>query len=99
MVKFVHVAKYVIWNIILSAVLLTLGASYVPRFWVTFGMVCLIGATMAIKVLIAVLYMIYYKFKSPSLNKNPSLSSNSRIKDIMERYKGNIKKEIENHLR
>ena len=87
MVKFVHVAKYVIWNIVGSAVLLTLGSSYVPRFWVTFGMVCLIGASMAIKVVIGILYMIYYKFKRPSLNKYPSVESKSRIEQKMYSYR------------
>ena len=99
MVKFVHVAKYVIWNVVLSAVLLTLGSSYVPRFWVTFGMVCLIGATMAIKVFIGILYMIYYKCKSPSLNDNPSIECKSRIEQKMFSYREDIKKQIQNHLK
>ena len=98
MVKFVHVAKYVIWNIVISAALLTAGSSYVPRFWVTFGMVCLIGASMAIKVVIGILYMIYYKCKSPSLSKNPSLESKSRIEAKMFSYRSEIRQEIVNHL-
>ena len=86
LIKFVHVAKYVIWNIIIAAVLLSLGANYRTRFWVTFGMVCLIGSTMAIKVMIGIFYMIYYKCKRPSFGKNPKPNSKSRINDVIKKY-------------
>lgn len=71
LIKFVHVAKYVIWNIIVSAILLTLGASYAPRFFVTIIMVVLIGFTMLIKVLIAVAYMFSYWCRNRCCSANP----------------------------
>ena len=99
MVKFVHIAKYVVWNILLAAVLLTLGASYVPRFWVTFGMVCLIGSSIAIKVFIGILYMIYYKCKRPARGKNPTIESKSRIGAKMLSYRKDIENDIKVHLK
>ena len=66
LIKFVHVAKYVMWNIILSAVLLTMGASYAPRFYVTVIMIAIIGVSMSIKILVSIVYMIVYKCKSCS---------------------------------
>ena len=64
LIKFVHVAKYVIWNILLSALLLTLGASYGPRFFVTVIMIVIIGVSMSLKITVAVIYMFIYKCKS-----------------------------------
>ena len=87
-----------IWNIIVTATLLTMGSSYVPRFYVTFVMVCLIGLTMIIKVVIGILYMVYYKCKSPSLTKTPVISSKSRIADRIEHYKPEIMESVRRHL-
>ena len=86
LIKFVHVIKYVIWNVILAAVLLTAGADYVTRFWVTFGMVCLIGLSMGVKVVIGVLYMIYYLCKRPSISDEPNVKCVSRIESIFRKY-------------
>lgn len=74
LIKFVHVAKYVIWNIILSVILLTLGSSYSPRFFVTIIMIAMIGISMSGKVLIAVLYMIFYKCRNFQGSKEPKLN-------------------------
>ena len=71
LIKMIHVFKFVMWNIIIAAVLLTLGADPIQRFWVTFGLVCLIVSTQAIKVLVGILYMLYYLCAGPSLKKNP----------------------------
>ena len=60
LIKFVHVGKYVIWNIIVGSVLLTLGSSYTPRFMVTLVMIGLIGGTLGIKIIVAVFYMFIY---------------------------------------
>lgn len=68
-IKYIHVSKYVIWNVIIGAVLLTLGANYVTRFWVTFGMVCLILSTMGIKVFVGIMYMVFYRCSGPSVRK------------------------------
>lgn len=64
LIKFVHVSKYVVWNILLSALLLTLGANYGPRFYVTVIMIGIIGATMSLKIVVAVIYMMIYRCKT-----------------------------------
>lgn len=89
LIKFVHVAKYVIWNIILSSVLLTLGASYGPRFFVTISMVVLIGLSMSIKVLVAAVYMSKYWCTSSCCEdkKPPQLRSESRIGNLIDSYR------------
>ena len=94
LIKFVHVAKYVIWNIILAAVLLTLGSTYVNRFWVTFGMVCLIGASLAVKVFIGVFYMLKYRCIGPSKGDYPSVKVTSRINAIIRHFEPDIREEI-----
>jgi hypothetical protein len=53
-------------------------------------MVCLIGASVGIKVLIGILYMIYYKFKRPARGKDPKIRKSSRISTIIASYKGAI---------
>ena len=72
LIKFIHVGKFVIWNIIVASLLLTLGNNSLYRFWVTFGLVCIITATQAIKVIIGMFYMLYYKCVGPSLNTIPA---------------------------
>ena len=79
LIKFVHVAKYVIWNIILAAVLLTLGANYGPRFYVTVVMIVIIGISMMLKIVVGVIYMFYYKCKSCSGDRNPQARPTSSI--------------------
>ena len=99
MIKFVHISKYVIWNVILSTVLLTLGAMYVPRFFVTFGLVVLIGITMSLKVIVGTFYMIVYKCKTASFKKKkPSLGTTSRIDSIIDSYQPEIMQEVRDHL-
>ena len=73
LIKFVHVAKYVIWNIIVAAILLTLGSMYTYRFYVTLVMVGLIAFSLGVKVILGVIYMIFHKCKSPSKDKVPTL--------------------------
>jgi len=63
LIKMVHVAKYVFWNIVVGVVLLSLGSSYVPRFYITFAIVIMMAATMGIKITVAVGYLVYYKMK------------------------------------
>ena len=85
--KFVHVSKYVIWNVILSAVLLTLGGSYVPRFFVTFGIMILIGVTMSVKVIVGLFYLLAYWCRTVSFSKKtPVLNTESRIDKLIESY-------------
>jgi hypothetical protein len=71
----VHVAKYVIWNIVLGVILLSLGSSYTPRFMVTIVLVVLIGVSMSLKVVLAAVYMIMYWCCNRSDKKKPELTS------------------------
>jgi len=64
LIKYVHVGKYVLWNIIASAVLLSLGSDYIPRFFVTITMVIIMAITLSVKIIIAIIYMISYKLSS-----------------------------------
>jgi chitin synthase len=68
LIKFIHVFKYVLWNIIVAAVLLTMGSGYQTRFFVSFAMVCLIGSTMALKIFLSLLYLLRYKTKAPKMS-------------------------------
>lgn len=61
LIKFVHVSKYVIWNIILSVVLLSLGSSYTPRFFITIIIVGLMASSLGVKIIVGMLYVIKYK--------------------------------------
>ncbi len=91
MIKFIHVAKYLIWNIIVSTVLITLGNNFFYRFFVTFVLVCLIAVTMSIKVVVGCLYMLFYWCRTVSFFKQkPVLNSNSRIEKIIEYYEPEI---------
>ena len=71
LIKLIHVGKFVIWNVIVASILLTLGNDSQSRFWVTFGLVCLISSTQAIKVVVGMFYMLYYKCVGPSVKSMP----------------------------
>ncbi len=64
LIKFVHVSKYVFWNIIISTVLLSLGNSYIPRFYITIVIVFVMAFSLTIKILVAIIYMIRYKLSN-----------------------------------
>lgn len=98
LIKFVHVIKYVIWNVILGVVLLSLGSSYVPRFFVTIIMVILIGVSMSVKVVLACFYMLGYWCKYVSSKKSPAITSESRISDIVKEHEKSIMREVKDHL-
>lgn len=57
----VYVGKFILWNIVLSVVLLSLGSSYKVRFFITIIMVSVIGFMLIIKIIIAVGYLINYR--------------------------------------
>ncbi len=57
----VYVGKFILWNIVLSATLLSLGSSYKVRFFITIIMVSVIGFMLVIKIIIAVGYLINYR--------------------------------------
>ena len=88
-----------VWNVVVASVLLTLGGNYITRFWVTFGLVCLITATQAVKVVIGLFYMLYYKCKGPSIQKTPEKPERySRMDKIIKQYEPSIRKDIKDHL-
>jgi chitin synthase len=64
LLKMVQVGKFLLWNTVLGVVLLSVGAGYQPRFFITLVMVSVIAFTLAIKIIIAIGYMICYKLTS-----------------------------------
>ena len=103
-----HVFKFVFWNIIASGALLSVGggmdeASYIPRFYLTFGIMCLLAFTLIIKVVLGTIYLFIYRCKSDQYQKD-NISTNKyreeeengiSIKDNFERVKQSMYKEIQ----
>lgn len=95
LIKFIHVSKYVFWNIVFSVVLLSLGASYTPKFFITIIVVAVMAASLGIKILIAFFYILGYKLSSCSWcgpDEEPSLSGESAIQDMIKSFEGEIRK-------
>ncbi len=87
LIKVLHVSKFVIWNVILSVVLLSLGSDYKLRFFVTLVMVILIGLSMSIKVVVGSAYLLKYWCGNLCVNeKSPDLTIKSRIDSIIDSY-------------
>lgn len=61
LIKFVHVAKYAIWNMIVGTILLSFGSSYTPRFFITIIMIGIMGSSLSLKIIVSIVYMIKYK--------------------------------------
>ena len=64
LIKFIHVAKYVFWNIIVGAIILSLGSSYTPRFFITIAMMVIMSSSLALKIVVGIVYMIKYKLST-----------------------------------
>lgn len=60
-IKIIHVSKMVFWNAVVGFLLLFFANSYVTRFWLTFVVMIILGATLTIKVLIGLIFIIKYK--------------------------------------
>lgn len=60
-IKTIHVAKLVFWNVVVAGLLIHWGSNYLVRFYLTFALMIIIAFTMALKVVLAILYYIYYK--------------------------------------
>jgi hypothetical protein len=56
-----HVSKFVLYNLVVGFLLILFGDNYVIRFWFTFGIMVLLGFTLAIKVLIGSIYLLIYR--------------------------------------
>ena len=63
-IKFIHVGKYIFWNIIVGVIFLSFGSNYAPRFYITITMVAIMSSSLAIKILIGCFYMIRYKLSN-----------------------------------
>jgi hypothetical protein len=64
LLKFVHVGKYVFWNIVIGVLILSFGSSYTPRFFITIIMVGLMASSLGIKIFVGCIYMIKYKLST-----------------------------------
>ena len=58
--------KFVFWNIIVAGAMLSVGGgqdveSYVPRFYLTLGIMCLLTFTLLMKVVLGTVYMLKYR--------------------------------------
>lgn len=62
--KFLHVSKYLGWNIVLSALLLSFGSAYTPRIFITIIIVTIMALSQSLKILIGCFYMITYKIST-----------------------------------
>lgn len=60
-VKTIHVAKLVFWNVVVAGLLIHFGSDYLVRFYLTLALMIIIATTMAIKVLLAIFYYFGYK--------------------------------------
>lgn len=99
-IKFIHVSKYVFWNIVCGVLLLSFGASYLPRFFITLAIVIIIGVTMLIKVLLGAIYMVKYRCSSNvTPSTNGTVSEKSAVDVLREQVKQEMMKEIEEHLK
>jgi hypothetical protein len=100
LIKFVHVGKYVLWNIICGVVLLSLGASYLPRFFITIIMIGLMAFSLALKIIIGIGYMIKYKLMHCYCGRGQEQTEpgRSRLRGIIQSYKSDIEGEIRSYL-
>lgn len=89
-IKFLHVSKYIFWNLILSVILLSFGSSYTPRFFITIIVVAVMALIQSIKVIIAILYLLWYKITNVQPCNQPRvfyLNELSRFNDDISLYK------------
>jgi chitin synthase len=90
LIKFVHVSKYVFWNIIVSVIILSLGSSYTPRFFITITVVVIMASSLSVKILIGVIYMIKYKMSNCLCcagEESISIVENSRVYNLIDKYR------------
>jgi chitin synthase len=64
LIKLIHVAKYVIWNIIASVLLITFAELPSPRFYIAFVIMISIVVTIGIKIFVGSIYLFLYKCKN-----------------------------------
>lgn len=86
LIKYIHVIKYLIWNIILASVLVSLGQYQQYKFWLTFALVTMVGLTLTIKTFIGLIYLLIYRCRSISFGNDPRIDIPSRVTDIVKKY-------------
>lgn len=59
--KIIGVLKYVIYNVVLASILISIGNNYVIRFWIIFGIIAIVLILQGIKVLCSTFELIKYK--------------------------------------
>jgi chitin synthase len=59
-IKTIHVAKLLFWNVVVAGLLIHFGSNYLIRFYLTFVLMIIIASTMLFKVICGILYYFYY---------------------------------------
>ena len=98
LIKYIHVVKYLIWNLILAAVLCSLGEYQQYKFWLTFALVTMVGLTLIIKTFIGLIYLLVYRCRSFGLSNDPRIDIPSRVNQIIKKYEGAIIDEVRKNL-
>jgi hypothetical protein len=62
-IKFVHVFKYIFWNVCLSIGLLSVEYEYYPRLVITLGIMVLISFILLVKLVLGLVYSFIYQYK------------------------------------
>lgn len=61
-------------------------------------MVCLIGLSLGVKVMIGIIYFMVYKCRSYSASKQPNINFNSRVDRLVSYYEPSIMEEVGRNL-
>lgn len=64
LLKYVQVAKFVFWNVIVSCMLMFLNSFETARFVAIFGVLIIITGSVSLKVLIAMFYLVKYLIRN-----------------------------------
>jgi len=93
-IKILHVLKYIVWNAIISAILVTLGSGYSLRFFVTLVMIVIISLLMSVKVVLSCLYMLKYWCVYRPRDEQPRINHQSTIDTIVKEHERSIMQQI-----
>lgn len=71
-IRIISVAKFTFWNIFFGMIFLSLGSATNTRFFITFAIMILLGVTLLLKTVLAIVYLLFFRFKQnvpePALN-------------------------------
>jgi hypothetical protein len=68
-IKYIHISKYFFWNIVVGSLLLTFGASYAARFYITFSLMAILVITQLLKTITGLIYNISYNFSNNKIGR------------------------------